>query len=82
MCIKSDGSKTSTCIGHIFTNSAELCSKVVSIPVGCSDHNLVAIVRKTTVPKAGPKIIFKRSYKHFSEDKCKKNKMGKCVDER
>lgn len=68
VCVKRDGSRTSTCIDHIFTNTAELCTKGLCIPVGCSDHNLVAILRKTKVPKAGPKIIFKRSYKHFKED--------------
>lgn len=68
VCLKRDGSKTSTCIDHIYTNSAELCTQVISIPIGCRDHNLVAIVRKTKVPKAGPKIVLKRSYKYFSED--------------
>ena len=33
----STGTTSSTCIDHIFTNAAELCSKVVSIPIGCSD---------------------------------------------
>lgn len=65
---KSDGTQISTCIDHIFTNAAELCSKAVSVPVGCSDHNLVAIVRKTKVPKPGPKVIFERSYKMFNQD--------------
>jgi hypothetical protein len=37
----------SACIDHIFTNAAEMCFKVVSKSVGCSDHNLVAISRKT-----------------------------------
>ena len=68
VCVKRDGSRTSTCIDHIFTNTAELCTKGMCILVGCSDHSLVAILRKTKVPKAGPKIILKRSYKHFKED--------------
>lgn len=62
VCLKRDGPKTSTCIDHINTNSAELCTKVISIPIGCSDHNLVVIVRKTKVPKAGPKIVLKRLF--------------------
>ena len=37
------GTRSSTCIDHIFTNTVELCSKAVSIPIGCSDHNIVAI---------------------------------------
>ena len=36
--------------------------KAVSKSIGCSDHNLVAISRKTKVPKAGPNIVYKRSY--------------------
>ena len=58
---------TSTCIYHIFTNAAELCSKAVSVSIYCSDHNIVAIRRKAKVPKVGPKVIYKRSYKIFSQ---------------
>lgn len=65
---KADGSKSSTCIDLIFTNVAELCSKAISIPVGCSDHNIVAIGRKTKVPKCGQKIIQKRMFKYFNEN--------------
>lgn len=59
------GSLSSTCIDHIYTNAGELCSRAISIPIAFSDHNLVAISRKTKVPKAGPKIVFKRSYRGF-----------------
>ena len=55
---------TATCIDHIYTNVPELCNDVVSIPVGFSDHNLIAVNKKANVPKA--KAIFstyKRSYK-------------------
>lgn len=54
-----------------FTNAAKLCSEAVSVPIGCSDHNLPAIMRKTKVPKPGPywKVISKRSYKMFNQDK-------------
>ena len=45
------GTRSSTCIDHIFTKTVELCSKDVSIPIGCSDHNIVAISRTDTVPK-------------------------------
>lgn len=64
----STGVTSSTCIDHIYTNAGELCSKAVSVPIGFSDHNLVAISRKAKVPKAGPKIVFKRSYKSFCCD--------------
>ena len=50
-------------IGHIFTNTVEICSKAVSILIGSSDHKIVALSRKAKVPKAGPKIVYKRSYK-------------------
>ena len=40
----------------------------VSITIGFSDHNLIAIKRKTKVPKAPSLIIHKRSYKHFNQE--------------
>jgi hypothetical protein len=61
----STGMKSSTCIDHIFTNAAEICLKAASKSIGCSDDNIVAIPRKTIVPKAGPKIVYKRSYNTF-----------------
>ena len=45
-----------------------MCSKAVSISVGFSDHNLVAIVRKSKVPKVGPKVLFQRSLKSFCKN--------------
>jgi hypothetical protein len=57
--------KLSTCIDHIFINAAEMCFKGVSKSIGCSDHNIVAISRKTEVPKTGPNIVYKRSYNKF-----------------
>lgn len=35
--------------------------------MGFSDQNLIAYVRKTKMPKAGPKVVFRRSMKLFSE---------------
>lgn len=49
VCTNSAGKMTSTCTDHIFTNAAGLCSKGDSVPIGCSDHNIVAIARKTKV---------------------------------
>lgn len=66
--INKTGCTSATCIDHIYTNCIELCSKAISVPVGFSDHNLVAISRKAKVPKAGPKIVYKRSYRGFSCD--------------
>lgn len=67
-CINKTGLISSSCIDHIYTNVAELCSKAVSISIGFSDHNLVGLSRKTKVPKAGPKIVYKRMYKSFDCD--------------
>jgi hypothetical protein len=43
----STGIKSSTCIGPTFTNAAEMCLKAVLRSIGCSDHNIAAISRKT-----------------------------------
>lgn len=63
------GHTSSTCIDHMYTSCPELCSKPISIPVGFSDHNIIATARKFKVPKSGPKVIYKRSYKGFIEDR-------------
>lgn len=55
---------TSTCIDHFFKNCSEKCSKAVSVPVGFSDHNIVASTVKSKVPK----VIHKRTYKTFLEN--------------
>ncbi len=44
--IKVNNVSTSSCIDLIFTNNQELCSKALSVTVGCSDHNLIAITKK------------------------------------
>ena len=61
-----DGIRVATCIDHIYVNTPEVCSAAISVAMGFSDHNLIAIVRKTKVPKPGVKILRKRSYKHFN----------------
>lgn len=60
--------KTSTCIDLIFTNVPDLCSKAVSKAIGCSDHNLIAVSRKTKLPKSGARIIQRRSFQRFNPD--------------
>lgn len=65
MFINKTGIASSTCIDHIYTNAGELCSRAISVPIAFSDHNLVAICRKAKVPKVGPKIVYKRSFKGF-----------------
>ena len=66
--MNNSGVLSSTCIDHLFTNSEDKCSKVVSVPIGFSDHNMIAMARKVKVPKVGPKIIYKRLYKHFCDN--------------
>lgn len=53
---------------HIFTNNVKLCSKAASVPVGFSEHNIETVVRKTTAPKAGPEVLYKRSCGRFCEN--------------
>lgn len=62
-----EGRKSETCIDDIFTNRSHLCSKAMSIPVGCSDHNPLVTVRKAKIPKSGPKIVHSRSMKNLNE---------------
>ncbi|XDV11531.1 hypothetical protein PO909_000447 [Leuciscus waleckii] len=63
--ISLNGKFKSTCIDHIFTNVYELCSHVISVGVGCSDHNLIITTKKTKLPKFGARIVYRRSYKTF-----------------
>jgi hypothetical protein len=60
--------KSSTCIEHVFINAEEICLKAVSRSFGSSDHTIVAISRKTKVPKVGINILYMRSYKKFCSD--------------
>uniref|UniRef100_A0A8C7Z1Z2 ribonuclease H n=1 Tax=Oryzias sinensis TaxID=183150 RepID=A0A8C7Z1Z2_9TELE len=64
--IAMDNSSKSACIDHIYTNVPDLCFQAVSIGVGCSDHNLIAITKQTKMPKSGGRIMYRRSYKHFN----------------
>lgn len=66
--LKGDGSCSSTCIDHVFTNVPELCSAILSIPVGYSDHNLIIISRRLKITKVCSKMICKRSYKSFKKE--------------
>lgn len=62
-----EGIKTSTSIDHIFTNAADLCSKGMSMSMVCSDHDLIAVVRKTKLPWRGPNVVFRRCYGTFDQ---------------
>jgi len=69
ICFKNDGSRTSTCIDHIFTNRPELCKKILSIPTGSSDHNLIISALTAKLSGSGNAVLLKRSYKLFKNDK-------------
>lgn len=68
ICAKQDGTKIFTCIDHIFLNSPELCNKILSVPIGSRDHNLIIVVRNMKFSRPGTKTILKRSYKMFNQD--------------
>lgn len=38
------------------------------MPIGCSDHNLIVVVRNIKVDRPGPSVVFKTSYKLFNRD--------------
>lgn len=59
VCIKNAGSKSATCMDHIFANFIHLFSNAMSIPLGCTDHNLVVLVRETEA-EAEPRIVLRR----------------------
>ena len=45
-----------------------MCLKSVSRSIECRDINIVATSRKTKIPKAGPNIVYKKSYNKFCSD--------------
>ena len=59
------GINTASCIDHIYLSADDLYTKAVSVPIGCSDHHIVVVARKMKVPKARPRVIYKRSYRGF-----------------
>ena len=61
----SAGHISATCIDHIYTNIPECCTKPVCRSVGFSDHNIIAITRKTKIPKCKVNVINKRMFKKF-----------------
>ena len=61
------GTRSSTCIGHILTNSVEALAAVYLYPLD-TVITIVAISRKAKVPTAGTKIVYKRLYKIFCCD--------------
>lgn len=59
ICTNNKGINTTSCIHHIFLSEEDFYTKAVSVPIGCTDHNVVAIARKSKVPKATPRVVYK-----------------------
>ena len=63
-------SATTTCLGLIFTNNPEQnMSNCKVISVGFTDHDLTVLSIKSEIPRGPSKVVYKRSYKHFSAEK-------------
>lgn len=49
---------TSSYTDRIYLSGDDFYSQAVSVPIGGIDHNVVAIARKSKVPKAKPTVSF------------------------
>ena len=59
-------STTKTLIDLAFTNKPELINGSGIIHLGISDHSLIYIQRKISIPRNDPKVIKTRQFKHYS----------------
>ena len=59
-------STTKTLIDLAFTNKPELINGSGIIHLGISDHSLIYIQRKISIPRNNPKVIKTRQLKHYS----------------
>ena len=57
---------TKTLIDLAFTNKPELINDSGVIHLGISDHSLIYIQRKISVPRKEPKVIKTRQFKHYN----------------
>ena len=57
-----------TIIDLVFTNKPELVTNFGVIHIGISDHSLIFLQRKISVPRSEPKLINKRNFKHYNVD--------------
>ena len=57
-----------TIIDLVFTNKPELVTNFGVIHIGISDHSLIFLQRKISVPRCEPKLINKRNFKHYNVD--------------
>ena len=58
---------TSTLIDLAFTNKAEIIVGVQVHHVGISDHSLICITRKLSIPRGEPKRVNTRQYKGYKK---------------
>ena len=66
-------STTKTLIDLAFTNKPELINGSGIIHLGISDHSLIYIQRKISIPRNDPKVIKTRQFKHYSVNNFKSN---------
>ena len=59
---------TSTLIDLAFTNKAEIMVRAQAHHVGISDHSLICITRKLSIPRGEPKMINTRQYKGYNKN--------------
>ena len=59
------GAVSRSCIDHIYSNAPGKVSTPEVITVGNSDHLGIVLTKYTKAPKIKPKVVMKRSYKHF-----------------
>ena len=57
-----------TIIDLVFTNKPELVTNFGVIHIGISDHSLIFLQRKISVPRSEPKLINKRNFKYYNVD--------------
>ena len=57
-----------TIIDLVFTNKPELVTNFCVIHIGISDHSLIFLQRKISVPRSELKLINERNFKHYNVD--------------
>ena len=58
-----------SCIDHIYSNVPYRCSTPTVTTSGCSDHDMIGVIRLSKEPPSVPRTIRKRSYKTFNKEK-------------
>ena len=58
-----------SCLDHLYCNVKFRCSRVSVVSAGTSDHDMITYTRLSKEPPIPARVIRKRSYKNFSEEK-------------